>query len=70
MRNWSLCLLIPLFLAGCSQTVPRQNHLGLIAAPYGVQVDSKEASNPAPVSAVPNHRWGRSALQKEAEKRV
>lgn len=59
--------LVALVLGGCSLSAPKQNHLGLVAAPQGVVVDSKSASDPAPIASTTRQSWVRSGLQKQAE---
>lgn len=56
-----------LALGGCSYSTPKQNHLGLVAAPQGVVVDSKSASNPAPIASTTRQSWKRTGMQKQAE---
>lgn len=55
-------------LAGCS-SIPRQNHLGLVAAPSGIIVDSKRVSDPSPIASTGQSGWKRSWLDKQAESR-
>ena len=67
MRAAIFMVSVSMLLAGCSQSVPPQNHLGLVAAPDNVSVDSRRASDPAPITSVTKHRWKRTSLQRKAE---